>query len=114
MRIFFFEPDKLFFIYRINAELYFTIAPKLNHSINIKIKKMKKVILILIAAMFSTVMFAQTQDTKKTEPKKEPVKTETVKPADKKATATPVKPVKKQTPKKKIVKKTPPQAAPAK
>ena len=64
--------------------------------------------------MFSTVMFAQTPDTKKTEPKKEPARTEAVNPATKKAAATPVKPVKKQTTKKKVVKKTPPQAAPAK
>lgn len=72
---------------------------------------MKKVILILVAAMFSTVMFAQTQDTKKAEPKKEPAKTETVKPADKKTTATPVK--NKATGKKKG-KKPQPQTAPVK
>jgi hypothetical protein len=50
---------------------------------------MKKVTLILAAAMLSTVMFAQTPDTKKTEQKKEPAKTETVKPADTKATTAP-------------------------
>jgi uncharacterized protein YdeI (BOF family) len=75
---------------------------------------MKKVILILVAAMFSTVMFAQTQDTKKGEQKKEPAKTETVKPADKKGAATTVKPVKKHNTVKKQAKKVPPQAAPAK
>jgi len=90
------------------------LHPKLNYSINKKLKKMKKVILILVAVMFSTVMFAQTQDTKKAEPKKEPAKTEIVKPVDKRNTAAPVKPVKKQATKKKIVKKVPPQATPGK
>jgi hypothetical protein len=73
---------------------------------------MKKVIVILVAAIFSTVMFAQTPDTKKVEPKKEPAKTETVKPANTKATAAPVK--KDATKKKKSTKPAPkPQTAPA-
>ncbi len=73
---------------------------------------MKKVILILVAAMVSTGMFAQTQDIKKAEPKKEPAKIETVKPAATKATDTPVK--KNATKKKKSNKLQPkPQTTPA-
>jgi hypothetical protein len=110
---FFRNPDNNFFIYRINAELYFNFASVIIHSINKKQRKMKKVILIVVVAMFSTVMFAQTQDIKKTEPKKEPAKTETLKPTEKKATTATMKPVKKETGKKKTP-KVQPKAVPSK
>lgn len=47
---------------------------------------MKKVMLIVLAGMFSLSMFAQTQEkAKPAEPKKEPAKTEVAKPATKNA-----------------------------